>query len=200
MSSYSIDIKGYNELLKTFSTLDNSSKNVLRTELKSAIQEVEYTIRRDVPVDQARLKNSITSKVNGDLSAEVTASASYAPYVEFGTKRKARVPSEIKNFASGFQGPSGVSETDPLVALTAWVKRKGFAANYSIKSKKRTSRSKGEAKLEKNIAFLIFRKIKKEGIRPQPFFFSDKSGTVRLEKIKELVTQRLLKGIELVLR
>ncbi len=65
-------------------------------------------MKRDVPVRRAvgvggKLSTSIGDRVQG-LTGEVWASATYAPYVEFGTGSLVRVPSRMKAFALQFKG------------------------------------------------------------------------------------------------
>ena len=71
-------------------------------------QDIGLGMKRDAPVRTAvgvggKLKSSIGTKVSG-LTGEAYASATYAPYVEFGTGRLVSVPQELKDFAMQFKG------------------------------------------------------------------------------------------------
>lgn len=195
---FEIKINGLQDVQKILKQMPKRIREEVREEFKEAATETMNEMKRDVPVNQARLKNSLVVNVKGDLQTEIVAQSNYAAFVEFGTKSNADIPVGLETYAAQFRGPSGISDVDPLVALTAWVRRKGLAATYStkrydIRSRQgvRTSRNNAEAQRERSIAFLIWRKIKRFGIKAQPFFFRDKSGQSRLEKAKDRLIQRL---------
>ena len=71
-------------------------------------KDIGLGMKRDAPVRRAvgvggKLKSSIADRVQG-LTGEVWASATYAPYVEFGTGSLVQVPSRMKAFAMQFKG------------------------------------------------------------------------------------------------
>lgn len=201
-SFLSIEVKGLDELRKTLSSLTTKGRKVIRQEFREAGNEIVNKMKRDVPVDQARLKNAITFIQNSDTDIEIVAQSAYAPYIEFGTKSRFKADSEVASYAATFRGPTGISDIDPIVALTAWVRRKGFAATYSTKynirsrSGKRSSRTKGEAQMEKQIAYAIFWSIKKKGIKAQAFFFKTKTGQSRITEIQKTITAKLETGLK----
>lgn len=203
MSFLSIEVKGLKEFQDYMTNLNKGQRKVIRQEFAEAAGEVVNKMKKDVPVDQARLKSSITYKMISDTELEIMAQSAYAPYVEFGTKKNFRADSEVQGYANTFKGKTGISDVDPLVALTAWVRRKGLAATYSTKvynirskSGKRNSRTKAEADREKQTAYAIFWSIKKKGIKAQPFFFRSASGTSRITELQKAIAQRLETGIK----
>lgn len=175
---FTIEVQGLQKLQKVFNDLPRQAQDGISNELRAIGLEWVNKAKADVPVDRARLKGSISFQVQG-TSLEIVAQNEIAAYQEFGTKSKVRVPAVLGNYPSEFKGSSS-SSVDPITALTEWVRRKGLAANYSIKTQRRTSRNKNEAALEKTIAFLIFRKIRRDGIEPHPFLFSGKNGEDRV--------------------
>jgi hypothetical protein len=198
MSAFEVKINGVDKLTKFLESRGKVYKDEVKEEFKDAARIIKGEMQRDAPVDVGRLKNSVSIVPRNDLAVEIVAPVGYAPYMEWGTKSKAKIPSELQSYASQFRGPTGISDTDPLIALTAWVRRKGLAATYDIKSRniitragKRTRRNKGEAKREKTIAWLIFRKIRKFGVKPHPFFFYTPGGQSRMEKAKKLIIDKL---------
>lgn len=202
-NGFTIEIQGLQRLQKVFKELPSRVRKGLQSELQATGEEWVGLARRDVPADRGRLKGSINFKVT-DLALEIGAQSVQAPYMEFGTKRQFKAPAILGNYPAQFKGKHESAGGDPLTALTAWVKRKGLAATYTIKSRqvatragKRTGRTKNEAKLEKTIAFLIFRRIMKNGVKPHPFLFSGKDGsdrvTLMFDKVKKNIAAVLQK-------
>ena len=120
-------------------------------------------------VDTSRLRSSIVSELDQSKpSANVHTNVFYAPYVEFGTKRKVRVPAGYSKFAEQFKGSRGGSFQQLLKAIAKWVKRKG---------------------IDPKAVFPIALSIAKNGIQARPFlipaFESERQPLLqRLKKIK----------------
>jgi hypothetical protein len=184
MSAFEVKIQGLDKLTKFLESRGKVYKDEVKEEFKSAAREIKGDMQRDAPVDVGRLKNSVSIVPRNDLAVEIVAPVGYAPYMEWGTKSKTKVPSELQSYASQFRGPTGISETDPLIALTAWVHRKGIANSSTVKGK-------NKAKRERTVAWLIFRKIRKFGVKPHPFFFYTPGGQSRMEKAKKLIIDKL---------
>lgn len=196
MSFLSIEVKGLQELQAYMANLNKNQKKVIKQEFKEAGNEIVSKMKRDVPVDQARLKNSISYLMNGNTDLEIVAQSSYAPFVEFGTKSKFSAASEVQSYAATFKNYKGDGSVKVIDALTNWVRRKGLVATYNIKTKKRSSRTKAEAQRETKAAWAIFWSIKKTGIKPQPFFFRTSTGQSRITEIQKTIAQRLETGIK----
>ena len=191
-----IDVKGLKDIENYYRSLNKNSQAAMKVEVTDLAQQVVGAMKADAPVDVARLKNSISFKQE-DLTLLFYASADYAPYMEWGTKSKVKVPSYVGTYASEFQGKSsGSSGTNALQALTSWVRRKGIVATYSTTTKKRTKRNKAEAARETETASRIMWSIKKFGVKPHPFFFTTKSGQNRLEIIKDKYKAALKQGLK----
>lgn len=189
MAFVNIGIKGLNEANKFLSRLDSSFKKEVKAELKFAAEEVAAFIKRDAPVDTSRLKNSVSVKQKTGLSVEIVAQSNNAPYMEFGTKKHFKAPAGLETYASQFRGQKGSGQTNPIEALTRWVRRKGIANNYNARRVKKSDR-------ERQVAFMIFRKIKRDGVKPQPFFFTNKSGINRTEQATKIITERLVSALK----
>lgn len=196
MAFVNIGIKGLNEATKFLKRVDKAFMTEVRAEMKFAAEEVADLIRRDAPVDTARLKNSISVKQGTELGVEIVAQSNHAPYMEFGTKKNFKAPNGLEGYASQFRGPTGISDVDPLVALTRWVRRKGLADTYNVRTKQRRRRYKRYQEREAAIALAIFRKIRRDGVKPHPFFFSNESGVDRMKQANKLVTERLVSALK----
>jgi hypothetical protein len=129
------------------------------------------------------MANSISIKDRPDLAIELIAPVKYTPYQEWGTGSLVRVPGELQAYASQFRGSSG-STTDPILALIGWVHRNKISEKWNIKGK-------NQAKRERTAAWLIFRKKKRVGSKPHPFFFYTPGGQSRMEKAKKLIIDKL---------
>lgn len=182
MSFVNVQIKGLKEAQKYISKLDVSARKEIKAEMIFAANEVANHIKRDAPVDTARLKNSVSVKQGQGLEVEIVAQNAYAPYMEFGTKSKFKAPQGLEGYAGQFRGKSTMTG-DPIVALTGWVKRKGLDIQRKGRSKK--------ADRQRQLAFMIFRKIQRVGVNPQPFFFTNKSNVNRMDQARDLVIKRL---------
>lgn len=157
-----IEVKGIQKLNSVFSRLPRVVQHEVKNELRAIGEEWVGKAKSDAPVDRARLKGSISYNLH-DLNLEIIAQNEIAPYQEFGTKRQFKAHRSLGNYPDQFRGSSS-SNVNPIVALTDWVRRKGI----------------GDGKNDKSVAYLIFRKIKREGIKPHPFLFSGRDGSDRL--------------------
>lgn len=101
--------------------------------------------------------------------------------------------------ASGYPYAIGVHEgTDPHWApigpLIEWVKRKGIAGTYSIKTHKRTGGAKTGAAQDKAVAFAIQHKIAKEGTDAHPFM------TNVFTRVKSKIRKEIGRALMIVMR
>lgn len=168
-AGFSFEVKGLDRLLKIFNQLPQQVQSEMGAELEITANEIRDGAKRDAPVDEARVRNSISTQKNSITEFTTVAQSSYAGYLEFGTKTYVSVPAGLEDVAGSLKGP-GEGSGNPYEALQGWVKRKGIAGTYSIKTK-RLSKSKKSQDNIKMIAFIIWRHIKKFGIKPHPFFF-----------------------------
>lgn len=146
---------------------------------------------RNVPVDEGHLKNSIKPEIS-KLKVSVVVAANYAAYVEFGTKGFAAqyvssLPSEWQAFAAQFKGGGGGGSIEEFILrIMDWVKRKGIAGTYSVKTQKRTKASgKGQDFEDAEVAYPIALSILRKGIRAHPFLYPAFEKN-RIELIREM--------------
>ena len=99
---------------------------------------VELAAKQAVPVDEGKLKGSIFQDP-GRLSNTFGASANYASFQEFGTRKFAAsyistLPADWQAFARQYKGGGGGSFEDFLMSLVGWCKRHGISekAAYPI--------------------------------------------------------------------
>lgn len=116
---------------------------------------VELAAKQAVPVDEGKLKGSIFQEP-GRLSNTFGASANYASFQEFGTRKFAAayistLPADWQTFARQFKGGGGSgSFEDFVMSLVGWCKRHGIS---------------------EKAAYPIAIKILRNGMKPQPFLY-----------------------------
>ena len=190
MAFVNIGIKGLKEAQDFLRKADVKIQKEIKAEVGFAADEIVNLIKKDAPIDTARLKNSVSKKMESGLKVEIIAQSNHAPYMEFGTKSKFKAPNGLEGYAGQFRGQG--TKGDPIAALTRWVKRKGIANNYNA------NRGGKKKDRERQVAFAIFNKIKRVGVTPHPFFFTNKSGVDRMKQARDIFIDRLTKALKRV--
>lgn len=171
-----ITILGFAPLAARLKKLTKAVTIEFDAELGAGADSVMNLAKRRAPVYEGKLRNSIESDTNTPFLKKVTANQFYAPFIEFGTKKKVKVPSGLETYASQFKKKLNKGNFDTFVdSIQAWMKRKGIKAATQIefkkgKAKKRSSLSQAIA--ERQLAIHIATRILQNGINPQPFFFN----------------------------
>lgn len=186
--AFGIDLSGIPRLEKKLADLNNSIATDLAKEISASALKIEKDAKRNAPVNMGTLRQSIHATSKDKLTHYVEVGVSYGAYVEFGTGGKVSIPSGYQDYAATFKGNKGGSLNDMIEALTLWVKRKGLAGTYSVKSGRRLGGKSVKASQDEKLARFLAIKILKNGIRPQPFlipaFESEKPKLIqRLKKI-----------------
>jgi hypothetical protein len=175
MSGFKIQLQGLDEVLKQLDI--DVIKQEVKLELEIFGQDVERDAKLNAPVDEGFLKSMIYHKATSEgnkIGMEVGCNADYAAYLEFGTRKfaaayVATLPAVWQAFAAQYKGGRGGGFAELVRRITAWVKRKGFAAQVT-KSGAR-SKSKNSQKQEEQAAYVIARSILINGIKPHRFLF-----------------------------
>jgi hypothetical protein len=193
MASFSIKVDGLDKVLNGFKSFPAKLQQQVKGELKLSAEEVKRNAVKDAPGDVGKLRQSIVVNHETGISSTVGVQVGYGGYIEWGTKKQARAPSEIAAYAARFRGKT-VSATGLTLndAILAWVKRKGIGGTKTKGG--RTSKSKNSLVQQKQVAFLIARKIARDGIKPRPYFFKNVFA-VRdklVQQIRQLVKQAKL--------
>lgn len=120
----------------------------------NVLREAENTARDLAPVNVGTLKKGIRREIlanvgrGNTVTGKLVSQAEYSTAVEFG-----RTPGTWPDIG----------------ALMYWVKRKQIAGTYSIKTRRRVGNKKQKTDEDRQVAFLIARKIYNKGIDPKPF-------------------------------
>jgi HK97 gp10 family phage protein len=153
--------------------MDQKVKDSLAMELRESALKIQKEAKRNAPVNMGTLRNSIyidSDYQKNKLTYTVGASASYAPYIEFGTGGSVKVDPKYTSYAATFKGKGKGGTLDEfMLALMDWVKRKGITGTYSVKTQRRTGSRGSRMSEDYDVAFAIMLKILKKGINPQPF-------------------------------
>lgn len=141
--------------------------------------EFEQMAKRNVASNggnKGGLLKSIGHRQKNAFSYEVFAGAFYAPFIEFGTKKKVRIEPGFEDVAAQFRGQKGSGVLTLLEAIKQWVKDKGIA----------------KGKKADRVAMNIARSIYRNGISPKPFFYKNVA-PVRNKLLSNI--QRIINGI-----
>jgi hypothetical protein len=195
LKGYTLEIQGLTRLQKVFNELPKQARKGIQNELQAIGEEWRGKAITDAPVDRARLKGSINFKVN-DLTLEMSAQSRHAAYQEFGTGKQFDAPAILGNYPAQFKGSD--EGGDPIANLTAWVKRKGLnKPTFNTKTRKKVYKNKDAA--ARSIAFAIFKKHQREGMRPKPFLFTGKDGSDRVTFFFSKLKKNIANVLEQVL-
>lgn len=134
---------------------------------------VEMKAKQLAPVDEGHLRGAIFQHP-GVLQITVGCAVEYAAYLEFGTRRfaaayVAALPEQWQVLAESKRGATGGTFEEMVIRITAWVKRKGFAAELTKSGNK--SKSVSSIAAQDQAAYMIARSIVRKGIKPHPYMY-----------------------------
>jgi HK97 gp10 family phage protein len=166
--TFKFEIKGLDKLQKRLNAVPAKVRKEVGAEIQDGARRIHGKQVRLAPVDEGGLKQATEPKKVNELQVELTASKHYTPFMEFGTKRRIRIPSELRDYAKQFNVKGPKIDFDAfLLIITAWVKRKG---------------------IDEKAAYPIALSILRHGVKPHPFFFQpffdEREGIVKnVEKV-----------------
>lgn len=168
---FKVSLIGLNGMKAQFASAAKDLHEIVSSEVQAAGADYAAGARRDAPVDQGALKGSISYYMDGDMNAVIVAQKFYAPFVEFGTKGKYTPIPGTEQIAAQFKGYKGGDFMELLRMIVRWVKRKGIAGTYSVKTKRRTGSKINQLAEDYSAAWPIALSILRNGISPHPYFF-----------------------------
>ncbi len=184
---FGIDLSGIPRLEKKLKDIEKNVSTELAKEISASALNIEKAAKRLAPVNLGTLRQSIHATSKDKLTHYVEVGASYGAYVEFGTGGKVSIPTGYEQYAATFKGSGSGSLDDMIKALTLWVKRKGLAGTYSVKTGRRLGGKATKAQQDEKLARFLAIKILRNGIRPQPYLIPS------FEQEKPKLIQRLKK-------
>lgn len=174
-----VKLLGVEQYVRQIQSAKREIQIQVEDELRASAMEFEQMAKRNAANnggDRGSLQKSIGYRQINPLSFEVFAGIFYAPFVEFGTKKKVRVEPGFEDVAAQFKGQKGSGSLKLIDAIKGWVKRKGIA----------------KGKEADRVSFAIARSIYRNGIAPKPFFYKNVA-PVRTKLLGNL--QRIINGI-----
>jgi hypothetical protein len=149
--TFKFEIKGLAQLERRLKSMPSNIKKEVGGEIQDGARRINGKQLRLVPVDEGGIKQSTITRKVSDLEVELLSSKRYAPFMEFGTKKRVRVPVEVQEFAVQFNvnGPK-IGFDAFLKIITAWASRKG---------------------INPKAAYPIALSILRHGVKSHPFFF-----------------------------
>ena len=107
------EIKGLQELLKKFKTLDKEIVQNVEDIMEGAAKNIEEDAKVAAPVDFGKLRQGIKLEpiAGKEMGYRVVAKEKYSAFMEFGTGGRVKVPSELKEVAIQFKG-KGIREVN----------------------------------------------------------------------------------------
>lgn len=145
-----IRFKGFDEYIAVLRNAPQTVRKDADFFLMDAANTWEEFAKKSAPKDQGKLAGGIVTKPTKG-GYDVVVNSEYAPYQEWGTKTRVRVPSELQQYASQFKGKKGGGQAKR--AIFDWCKRVGIPPERW---------------------FLVYRSIMRYGVHPHPFFFIHK--------------------------
>lgn len=161
------------------------SPEAFRTKIKNAlgklsediVNDAKENLRQQKAINNGQLVNSIIAlPVGDDLSVIIQAGASYAPYIEFGTRKFAAeyvagLPKEWKDIASQYKGSTAGTFEQLVASIAQWVADKQIVGTYSVKTRKRTGSKESKEKENLKAAWPIAISIARNGIKARPYLY-----------------------------
>jgi hypothetical protein len=192
--AFTVKISGLNEVQAKVKNIVARLEPKIDQAVARNVDEMVQRGKRDAPKNYGRLSGSIQRSKIASMRHSMVAQAFHAAFLEFGTKGNYRPIPGTEEIAAQFKGQKGEGQLKMFDAILAWVKAKGIAGTYSVKTRRRTG-SKAKQQLEnERVAFLIMMSILKHGIKPQPYFF--KQGPIQEPRLNQDI-QQIVKAIQL---
>jgi hypothetical protein len=165
-----IKVEGFEKIVKKFKRVPKEVIKETDGLLANVAKGFENRAVNDAPVFDGILKAGITSHRNGEMDWEVGSHAPHSAYIEFGTKSRFKaIPGIDSSRFKGKSGSGGVA--DLFGAILNWVKKKGIASRWSVKTHKPMKANKQDTANILEAASAITISILRHGIHPHPYFY-----------------------------
>ena len=165
-----METEGFDKFKIKVQNLQGKIEDYATAKVVDAGKEWAALAKRAAPIDQRTLRSEISSFTSGVMEASVVSPAAHSRFVEWGTKGKKIVPSDLVAYESSLSYQRSGDYYDFLNAILDWVKRKGISNvknSYTGKNVGGKAAKENLLAVAEAIAFSIMR----HGIKPHPFFF-----------------------------
>lgn len=148
-----IEVQGLEQLRRNLDKksveIDEAGKEGLKRVGAKILATAKENLQKNNSIATGQVRNSGIVEAK-DNDVDVVFKSLHASAVEFGRR-------------AGKQPP-----TDNILE---WIKKKGIADTYSVRTRKQTKRGEDFYKRAKSLAYLIARKIGKFGVKARPFLY-----------------------------
>lgn len=168
-----IEVKGLKALQKKIGKIPENIKQETDIVMEAAANDYVNRAVSSAPVDQGILKNEITYHREGEMRYEVVSGAEWSAFIEWGTRSRVQVPSDLTAYAAQFKGGS-VKGKDAKQKIYDWCRRVG---------------------IPEEAWWQVFINVMTIGIHPHPFFFihRDEVYAQLMKDLKPAIQQALKK-------
>lgn len=192
MASASIKIEGLAQIKAKFGKIPGNVKREADGMLAVVANDFVNRAQADAPQDERMMANQITSKKVSEMNHEAVSPAPYSAYMEFGTKSRFQPIAGID--ASKYKGKGRGDYYDFLNNILDWVKRKGIASRFSVKTRKDLKHTKADDERLIETAQAIANSIIRHGVHPHPFFF--KQIPIAQSQLNQLMKEVIAKALK----
>lgn len=167
MAKFKFNLTGLQKVLNDIHRYSKEVKDEVDDELNAGALGINADQKGNAPVNNGVLRNSNHVELSAYLSKEVSNNASFAGWVEFGTRSKVRIPPGLEEVAARIKSQGG-KEGNAKAAIYEWCRLKG---------------------IPEEAWFPIYRQIMTEGINAHPFFFPaiQKNIPIIIKRIKQAI-------------
>ena len=154
----SIPSKEMADMQKAISRLSAEKRKQIAFVMEDVAINAAADAKDKAPVNVGQLRRNITNEVlikhgGREVTGRISSNANYSSAVEFG-----RSPGTLPPVGDGSKE-----------GILYWVRRKGIARSWSIKTRRITKATNAQKQAEVSMAWAIAKKIERFGTQPQPF-------------------------------
>lgn len=171
MAQFTFKVEGLEKLKARIKELPKDVQEEVVGEIQAWGNEVNAAqlslISQQKIQDLGALQQNTKAMPTAD-GVELISNVYYAPFVEFGTGAKVKVPAEVANYAATFKGQKRGSFAEFVIKMRQWLKRKGY---------------------NEKLAFIAALNKIRNGSEPRPYFFDPylKRRRQLVERIKNVI-------------
>ena len=187
---FNITVRGVTQLQRRLGSIPAKLQKEVGGEIEDSARKINAKQLRAAPVDEGGIKQTTGFKKAKPLEYELFSGKHYAPFREFGTKSRAKIPAELQEYAKQFnlKGPNIGFDAFFQIILD-WVHRKGIAGRFNIKSRRRLGSKNQQLSEDFEVAWPIALRLLKKGTYPQPYFFKPffEERKALVERVRKIV-------------
>lgn len=149
MSGFTFQIDGLDKLKSKIKALPKDLQEEVVEEIQAWGNEVNAAqlalISQQKIQDLGALQQNTKAMPTGD-GVELISNVYYAPFIEFGTGVKVKIPAEVSTYAATFKGKKRGSFKEFVLKMGQWLKRKGYSEKLAFVAALNKIRNGSEAR------------------------------------------------------